>query len=73
MNKRFFAELAAGIPVIISPFVPAMVFDKFFRYLSSPDLDGSSQIVLAAITSLLIAAAIYYFSWRIRSNLGREG
>lgn len=66
MNKRVFGEIIAGILIIATVFIPKTVFEGYLAYNDSAYIVAAAEITMMAVTSLLIASAVYYIAQRIR-------
>lgn len=65
MSKRVFGEIIAGILVVATVFIPKIVFDRYLAY-NDTYIVAAAEITMMAVTSLLIASAVYYIARRIR-------
>lgn len=66
MSKRVFGEIIAGILVVATVFIPKIVFDRYLAYNDDAYIVAAAEITTMAVTSLLIASAVYYIARRIR-------
>jgi len=66
MSKRVFGEIIAGILVVATVFIPKIVFDRYLAYNDDAYIVAAAEITMMAVTSLLIASAVYYIPRRIR-------
>lgn len=67
MNKKLVRELLSAVLVLASVAVPYAVFHEFISYTSMAEAKFGAEIALMAVSSVLMAAVLYYVAWRIRS------
>ena len=67
MKKSILQEFLSAVLVLTSIVVPYAVFHEFISYTSMAEAKFGAEIALMAVSSVLIAAVLYYFAWRIRS------
>lgn len=64
--KAIVRECLGGLFAVAAPFVPSVVFDEYLRWTTWSPALALAESAYMAVTSLLIAAALWYFVWRIQ-------
>lgn len=72
MGKQILGELIAGALVACSFFIPDMLFGQYLSYVDVAEFAAAAEISRMTVGSILAAAAIYYFAWRILRFVNRR-
>lgn len=72
MKRRTLGEIAAGLLVCCSIFIPNRVFDQYLSYVDVAGFAAAAELSLMVLNSLFTVAAVYYLAWRILVFCNRE-
>lgn len=72
MKRRALGEIAAGLLVCCSIFIPNRVFGQYISYVDVAGFAAAAELSLMVLNSLFAVAVVYYLAWRILDFSNRK-